>query len=119
MPEAHAEPLLPLSPDAVPQTADPDFKEKEKGLKRLWAPGPLGESFQVPFLIPFSTSPKDPAFRQSEEEGKVEPQQNIEQKAGGRPAVDMPHSFPEEQACLAAILGLGAMTSLEATEFSF
>ena len=41
-----------------------------------------------------------------EEEGKVEPQQNIEQKVGGRPAVDMPHSFPEEQACLAARLCL-------------
>ena len=37
----------------------------------------------------------------------------------GRPAVDMPHSFPEEQACLAAILGLGAMTSLQAPQFSF
>ena len=71
------------------------------------------------FPIPWPTPPKDPAFRQSEEEGKVEPQQDIEQKAGGGPAVDMPHSFPEEQACLAATLCLGAMTSLEATEFSF
>ena len=30
------------------------------------------------FPIPWPTPPKDPAFRQSEEEGKVEPQQDID-----------------------------------------
>lgn len=80
--------------------------------------GTLVALFQV-FLIPWPTPPKDPAFRQSEEEGKVEPLQDIEQEARGGPAVDMPHGFPEDQACLAATLCLGAMASLEATEFSF
>ena len=30
VPEARAEPLLPLSPDAVPQTSDLDFKKKKR-----------------------------------------------------------------------------------------
>lgn len=98
------------------QTLTSRKKERAEAIVSAGTPGWVISSS---FPVPFPTPPKDPAFRQSEEEGKVEPQQNIEQKAGGRPAVDMPHSFPEEQACLAAILCLGAMTSLKATEFSF